>query len=142
MEFFVKVPLEMSIIGIQRYINLKDLTKWCASISKATMREGHESEVECLWGHLHIHRELIKFGVRFSLPDEPHALQWTITTVDDKEVMLHCTINCQQCDPEFIGSLETFIADWQKGIETWPQRRDQLSNKSCINCGETFGGFG
>ena len=67
-----------------------------------------------------VERQLIKGGVRFSLPECPNALAWTITTgfepAPDK-VIIHCTINRLEHDEDFIESIELFVKSWKIGLE-------------------------
>ena len=93
------------------------------------------------WGTMHVHRELIQTGVRFSVNDDPNAMQWTVTS-DGEEVRVHFTINSPECSDELKQRIDHFLSCWEKGIEKWQQRKIAEEKKSCVNCGETFGGFG
>ena len=39
-------------------------------------------------------------------------------TGEGEQVVVHCTINRAEHDPDFIESLETFAADWAAGLRT------------------------
>jgi hypothetical protein len=73
-------------------------------------------EIYCLWGQFEVRREPIRDGVRFTLPGCPNALAWTVTA-ESESVLVHCTIKRTEHDPDFIESIETFIEDWQAGLE-------------------------
>ena len=93
MEFFVTVPVQVSSDLIKSYINLNKLSEWCDAINEVIDLEGNRAMLVCEMGKLHVHRELIQEGVRFSITDSPYALQWTVTADSDNEVIIHCTIN-------------------------------------------------
>jgi hypothetical protein len=60
--------------------------------------------------------EPIRDGVRFTLPGRPNALAWTVTAKSEG-VLVHCTISRTEHDPDFIESIETFVEDWQAGLD-------------------------
>ena len=143
MEFFVTVPVHVSSDLIKSYINLNKLSEWCDAINEVIDLEGNRAMLVCEMGKLHVHRELIQEGVRFSITDSPYALQWTVTADSENEVLLHCTINCRQCPAEFIEQLERFLLCWDKGIVEWVKRRqEQQDKRACVSCGDSYGGFG
>ena len=77
-------------------------------------------EIYCLWGQFTVHREPIKDGIRFSLPYCPNALAWTITAAPEggtPETIIHCTINRQEHEADFIESIEWFVGEWEKGLK-------------------------
>jgi hypothetical protein len=43
-------------------------------------------------------------------------LAWTVTA-EPEGVLVHCTINRTEHDPDFIESIETFVEDWRAGLE-------------------------
>lgn len=144
MEFFAYASVRMSTSDIQRYINISNLVDWCASISRVLSVKDERGDIYCVWGEFRVHRELIYDGVRFTLPNCKNGIQWTITPnpANFAEVMIHCTINRPEQDPDFVESLEIFVNDWRAGIEEWPMRRAAKRSKPCDNCGDSFGGFG
>ncbi len=144
MEFFAYAGVRMSASDIQRYINISNLVEWCTSIDKVLSVQDERGDIYCVWGEFRVHRELISEGVRFTLPNCKNGLQWTLTPnpANFAEVMIHCTINRPDHDRDFVDSLEIFVNDWRAGIEEWPIRRAAKRNKPCVNCGDTFGGFG
>lgn len=144
MEFFSVAAVRMSAADIQRHINIENLPQWCQSIDQVLSNQGDRGDIYCVWGAFRVHRELINEGVRFTLPDCRNALQWTITPHPDNtaQVQVHCTINRSQQDVDFVESLEHFVNDWRDGLEAWPARRAAKMNKPCVECGQSFGGFG
>lgn len=144
MEFFAYAKARMSASDIQRHININNLPEWCASIDKVLSVQDEKGDIYCVWGELRVHRELIHDGVRFTLSNCKNGVQWTLcpNPANPTEVMVHCTMNRPDQDPEFVESLETFVNNWCAGIEQWPQRRAARVNKGCVSCADSFGGFG
>lgn len=144
MEFFSFADVRMSASDIQRHINIRNLTQWCASIDAILDVQDERGDIYCVWGQFRIHRELIHDGVRFTLPNCKNAVQWTVSPnpEDSAQVMVHCTINRMHQEPDFVESLETFVDEWRAGLEKWPARRAEKMNKPCKTCTDTFGGFG
>ena len=107
-------------MAIQRAIHVSNLQDLCGSIDKVLSHHDDRGEIYCVWGEFKVHRELIRQGVRFTLPDCPNAVQWTITTATDEPgcVRIHSTIDQPQQDPDFVGSLQQFVDDWKQGLES------------------------
>ena len=141
MEFYREVAVHIPVTTLQRDLNLLKLSRWCSSIDQVIAKEGNRAVIHSEWGTLHVHRELIQTGVRFSVTDDPQALQWTVTSNGDT-VMVHATINALSCTSELQSRLDHFIACWEKGVQTWPERKAAEERRSCVNCGDSFGGFG
>jgi hypothetical protein len=120
MEFHATARIEMSALAIQRFIDVGKLAELCASIEKVLSQQGERGEIYCVWGEFRVHRELIRQGVRFTLPGCPNALQWTITAAPDEPgcVRVHATIDRLQHDPKFAGSLQQFVDNWKDGLES------------------------
>jgi hypothetical protein len=129
MEFFREI--KNSALDQQRLTNLltiKRLPELCGSISTVISDAGDTGIIYCLWGEFIVNREELKHGIRFSLPECPNALTWTITTDDDSGYsQIHCTINRQQHDADFIASIQEFVTDWADGLSGYPE----LDNLSC-----------
>ena len=144
MEFFSLATVRMSSSDIQRFVNIENLTEWCASIDKVLSVQGERGDIYCVWGEFRLHRELIYDGVRFTLPNCKNGVQWTLTPNPENsaQVQVHCTINRMHQDADFVESLEMFVSDWRDGLEGWPARRAARHNKGCVQCGDSFGGFG
>jgi hypothetical protein len=120
MEFFATAAIPASVADLQRRLTIADLPRWCASVDKVLSDEGSCGEIYCVWGGFRIHREDIRDGVRFTLPECPNALQWTVTTGQPPrpdEVVVHLTINRVEHDPDFVDSNRQFVADWKAGLE-------------------------
>lgn len=144
MEIFSYADVRMSTSDIQRHINVQNLNEWCASIYSVLDVHDERADIECLWGEFRIHRELIRDGIRFTLPNCKYAVQWTISPNPENsaEVMLHCTVNREKVDADFMESVEEFVEGWRVGVEDWPVRRAAKMKKPCVTCGDNFGGFG
>ena len=107
-------------MAIQRAIHISNLAELCDSIDKVLSHEGDRGDIYCVWGEFKVHREIIRQGVRFSLPACPNAFQWTVSTAIDNPgyVRIHGTIDRPQHDPDFIETLQQFVDDWKQGLES------------------------
>lgn len=121
MEFFAIADKQISADALQARLNIASLTSWCASISQVLSHDGDTGEIYCVWGQFIVHRERIRGGVRFSLPNCPNAFAWTVTTgfapAPDK-VVIHCTINRREHDADFIATIEQFVEGWHQSLES------------------------
>lgn len=147
MEFYTTVDVALSADKIQRYVKMNSLHDLCPSVKKVYAREGNRALIECIFGNHHVHRENIQQGVRFSFTDDSYALQWTITAAEPlaDSVFIHFTVNCVDCEADFIELINKFLHDWGKGLKAWEmnqQEQQKHKSKACMSCGETFGGFG
>ncbi|MCW8890691.1 MAG: hypothetical protein OQL20_08550 [Sedimenticola sp.] len=116
MEFFRQLEQKYLPEQIQELCTLERLPELCDSIDSLLEHQGEQGEIYCLWGRFKIHRERIKQGVRFSLPGCPNALTWTVTA-EPESLVIHCTINRSEHDPDFIESIDQFVDDWLNGLE-------------------------
>lgn len=120
MEFFAVVRMSAEARMLDQQLTINRLPHWCASIDTVLESSGESGRIYCVWGEFVVHREIILGGVRFTLPGCPNALAWTITTdspPDPSAVIIHCTINRREHDPEFIETIEQFVDDWRQGLE-------------------------
>lgn len=117
MEFFAAVERPMTAEQIRGDVTGPRLTEFCDSIDEVMSWDSatDSGEMYCLWGQFRVNRELLKRGVRFTLPDCPNALAWTVTA-EPQGTLIHCTINQDQHDPDFLETIETFVADWRAGM--------------------------
>lgn len=118
MEFFQEVHHPgLAIPRLKQSLTIENLPNLCASISTAAPRSESEGELYCLWGSFNVRRDEIRNGVRYALVECPHALAWTVTLDEAREhVVIHCTIDKTQSDPEFAESIHGFVADWAEGV--------------------------
>ena len=120
MEFFATTIIPASAEDLQRRLTISELPHWCASIEKVLSDAKSSGEIFCVWGTFHATREVMRNGVRFSLPGCPNALQWTVTTghqPNPRHTVIHATINRTEQDQDFIDSIRQFVADWKAGLE-------------------------
>ena len=120
MEVYATARRPLTVDDLRRLLPIRELPRWCASITEVFSDEGARGEMYCVWGRYRIHREEIRDGVRFTLPGCPNALQWTLTTGrtdHPNSVVIHLTINRTEHDPDFIESLRQFVEDWKAGLE-------------------------
>ena len=118
MEFFRKVHNpDIDATLLKNLLTIESLTSLCASINTVTSNKENEGDIYCIWGAFNIRREEIRYGVRFSLLNCPHALAWTITyDTASQNIIIHCTIDKTEQDPDFVESIYVFVEDWSKGI--------------------------
>lgn len=130
MEFFAEARATADETALQQALSIGQLAGYCASVERVLQDRGGHGLIYCVWGEFPVRREAIKGGVRFTLPTCPNALAWTITTGPER-VIVHCTINRQTHDPDFIESIETFVEDWKRGLETVLAANDGQAAAPC-----------
>ena len=118
MEFFQQVNNpDLDVKHLKKSLSLNSLTRLCASISDVTAHNDNEADIYCLWGAFNVRREELRYGVRFSLLNCPHALAWTVTLDEvNKTIIVHCTIDKTEQDSDFVESIYDFVEDWSSGI--------------------------
>ena len=120
MEFMEIADVELNEDAVQ-CITVRDLSLFCSDIDRVLQAESdNRATVYCVWGEFVVERQLINGGLRFSLPGCPNAFAWTITAGHDpapEKVVVHGTINRTDHDPDFIESIEDFLAAWKTGLE-------------------------
>lgn len=120
MEFYKEVVnSRLNKENLKNLLTIKALPELCASISSVISDVGNHGIIYCLWGEFAINREDLEHGIRFTLPKCPNALAWTVTTDDGSDTtVVHCTINKQEHDEDFIESIREFVDDWAEGLST------------------------
>ena len=123
MEFFREVKaVTIDEHDLKKVLTISTLPEYCSSIDTVISEKNNEGEIYCLWGQFNIKREAIKYGVRFSLLNCPHALAWTITyNQKAHEITIHCTIDKKEEDKDFIESIDEFVSDWKSGLSNISQ---------------------
>ncbi|KAA6184256.1 hypothetical protein F2Q65_13170 [Thiohalocapsa marina] len=118
MEFFATADGSLTPSLLQDRIIGPRFAEVCASIDRILSWDATSDTdtMYCLWGHFLVRREPIQSGLRFTLPNCPNALAWTLTAEPDG-VLIHCTINRPTHEPDFIQSIETFVEEWRQGLE-------------------------
>ena len=119
MEFFSKI--NTSIEGsefLKNALTISSLPSFTDSILNVISDSGDTGEIYSIWGQFDISRELIRYGVRFSLTSCPLAFAWTITlNPDQNEVIAHSTFNKTDADPEFVETIVSFMSEWELSID-------------------------
>lgn len=141
MEFFARTEKRMRANDVQKYVCIGNLPSLCGSISQVLEDQGDRGDIYCTWGEFRVHRELIRGGVRFTLPTCPNGVQWTIAVEDGAaagNVCIHCSINRPSASPEFVESLERFVADWKDGLDGGNPRPEKPTPRDC-DCMPWFG---
>ena len=120
MEFFSTVKARhIKTDSLKEMLTISTLTTYCSSINTVNIDENNKGEIYCLWGQFNIKRDVIRYGVRFSLLNCPHALAWSIThNQKTQEIIIHCTIDKSEEDNDFIESIHQFVADWKTGLSS------------------------
>jgi len=118
MEFFQKVQYQYCDVNkLKKSLAINNISKLCSSISDVTAHSENEADIYCIWGAFNVRREEIRYGVRFSLLNCPHALAWTITLDEvNQQIIIHCTIDKTEQDSDFVESIHVFVKDWSNGI--------------------------
>lgn len=118
MEFFEQVENpRLDKERLKQLLSIARLPELCVSIDSVISDEGETGVIYCLWGEFVINREVLEYGVRFSLPKCPNALAWSITTDEENNhITIHCTINRKEQEQDLIDSILEFVGDWSKGI--------------------------
>ena len=143
MERFARVKEAVATPWLQRELRVENLDRWCDAIDRVLAHQGERGEIYCIWGQFRVHREVIKDGVRFSLPGCPNALQWSVTRDQDGEgVTVHCTINRADPDPDFTESIEIFVEAWRAGLQAGLELVRAPKEAICVECPSTFSGMG
>jgi len=82
--------------------------------------QGDTGQVYRLWGQFGVNRKPIRGGVRFTLPDCPNQIAWTITTgftPQPEQATIHCTMARTEHEPDFVQSTEAVFEAWRAGLE-------------------------
>lgn len=122
MEFFDEITTSTAVDAdaLKALLHIKYLPILCQSVTSVIRDNIIDGIIYCIWGKFHINREELKYGVRFSMPDCPNALMWSITTDSHTDnIIIHCTINKKEHDEDFIESIYEFINTWVYGLKHW-----------------------
>ena len=120
MESFAQAVVSLPAVELQRHIRIDNLADWCPAISGLVPHSGERGSIVCQWGEeCRVHREVIRHGLRFTLPGTEHALQWTLTTPVDRPgvVIVHCTADAAHEQADLAAEIELFVRAWKEGIE-------------------------
>jgi hypothetical protein len=120
MEFFqeLKTP-KIDLDYLKTSLSISALPDFCCSIDTVMSEQSVEGEIYCVWGQFNIKRDVIRYGIRFSLLNCPHALAWTITYHESEhEIIIHCTTDKKEQDKDFVESIDQFVDDWKDGLQS------------------------
>ncbi len=121
MEFFEFAEVVTRPEEIRTKVSIDSLPVFCEEIEAVDEAEELGRVVYFRqWGRFHIRQETVMGGVRFSVPDCPNALAWTVTTgypPEPDKVVLHATINRTEHHPEFIAATKVLLAALKIGLE-------------------------
>ncbi|MFZ5764493.1 MAG: hypothetical protein ACOY4H_02725 [Thermodesulfobacteriota bacterium] len=121
MEFFEFADVTTTPEEIVVRLSPDALPGFCDAI-EAVEEEGEADLVIYFlhWGRFHIRRELVMGGVRFSVPDCPNALAWTVTTgypPCPEKIVVHATINRTGHNDEFLAAIGALLTSLKAGLE-------------------------
>ena len=143
MEFFATADAHMSPTDLQRFIRIKNLTQWCASIENVSAQSGERGSMSCSWGEYTVHLEILRNGIHFTLPGSEDVMQWSITAEPSSKsgkVTIHCTVNRTELEPEYRQNLQKFVDDWKTGLENgWVRIKAELGKKPKLECAPWYG---
>jgi hypothetical protein len=114
-EFFAEINnQELSKESLKKQLSIAQLPELCQSIESVILDNKDNGRIYCVWGEFEINREELDNGIRFTLPRCPNALAWTITCDrETSKIIIHCTINKDQHDADFIDSIKQFVSGWK-----------------------------
>jgi hypothetical protein len=118
MEFFREISApNQDLAALQKLLTITNLPTLTASISTVLSDNGNHGEIYSVWGQFDVNRELIKYGVRFTLVNCPHAFAWTVT-INEKNntVVVHCTMDKSEHEQDFIESIHQFMDELQTSL--------------------------
>lgn len=143
MEFFATANAHMAPTDLQRFIRIKNITEWCASIDKVSVQSAERGSMSWSGREHVIHQEIIRNGIHFTLPGSEDVMQWSITTEPESKngkVTIHCTVNRTELDPDYQQRLQQFIDDWKTGLENgWARIKAELGKKPKLECAPWYG---
>ena len=146
MEWFITAAANLPANELQRHVRVETLREWCAAppMQESGNTDGGEIASVNGWAGLGVHREVIRDGLRFTLPGSAHALQWTLTAgARPGTVQVHCTLNVAAADTATVVALERFMMDWRDGLERGARRvqhqREAKNSAVCEDCPPWFG---
>ena len=119
MEFFAKVARRgINPDTLYQHLTIGALPEYSPSIEKVlSTSSDSRGEIYSHWGQFEVTREKIRNGVRFALLNCPHAFVWTIAVHESPGMLvIHCTIDKEDEDREFVESIEQFVAEWKESL--------------------------
>ena len=121
MEFFEYADILTSQEEIRSKVSIDTLPFFCEEVEAVDVAEELGRVIYFRhWGRFHLRQEDVMGGVRFSVPDCPNALAWTVTTgypPYPEKIVLHATINRLEHDAEFIDATKALLATLKTGLE-------------------------
>jgi hypothetical protein len=121
MEFFEYADILTTQEEIRNKVSIDTLPFFCEEIDEVDAAEELGRVIYFRhWGRFHLRQEDVMGGVRFSVPDCPNTLAWTVTTgypPYPEKIVLHGTINRLAHDAEFIEATQALLATLKAGLE-------------------------
>jgi len=121
MEFFEFAEVVTTQDAIRSRVSVDSLPLFCEAVEAVDEAEALGRVIYFRhWGRFHIRQETVLGGVRFSVPDCPNALAWTVTTgypPQPEKIVLHATINRTEHSPEFLAATRSLLTAFKSGLE-------------------------
>ncbi len=121
MEFFEFANVMTTLEEIRNKVSIDTLPLFCEDIEEVDAAEELGRVIYFRhWGRFHLRQEDVMGGVRFSVPDCPNALAWTVTTgypPYPEKIVLHATINRIGHVAEFIEATKALLTTLKTGLE-------------------------
>ena len=120
MEFFEEIETNsLDVNSLKNLLTIQRLPELCNSINTVISDKKDRGIIYCIWGEHEVNREILKHGIRFSMPMCPNALAWSVTSKEkdgSNKTVIHCTTDTKINDDDFIESIQEFVSDWRTGI--------------------------
>ena len=120
MELFEEIEKNrLDVNSLKELLTIERLPELCHSINTVISDKKDKGVIYCVWGEHEVNREILKHGVRFSMPMCPNALAWSITSKEKdggNKTVIHCTTDTSKNDDDFMESIQEFVSDWRTGI--------------------------
>jgi hypothetical protein len=149
MEWFIAANANLQVAELQRHIRIETLGAWCAAppaILGEANQIGNPGMGNPGWSAWCVHREVIRDGVRFTLPGAINALQWTLSAGGQLRagtVGVHCTLNTVAPEAASVAAVAAFMDAWREGLEAGARRlQDERAAKvaaASAPCAPWFG---
>lgn len=120
MEFYRTAHCNVDAEEIQQVLSISALPQFCASIYEVINDAGDTGEINTIWGVFVVNREVINGGLRFTLPNCPNTVAWTVTSrlpPNQDSVDVYLTVRRNDNDKDFMESIDDFVDDWKNGLE-------------------------
>jgi len=120
MEFFAFADTVWDAKELRAHLHMDNLTALCPTLEKKIVTANGRDRFYTIWGEFDVVCQEIIGGYHFFMPKCQNSIVWTITTdlpPNPQQISIHATINRTEQDPDFVETLEDFVAEWKAGLE-------------------------